>query len=184
MLTGEGKTLTGSVAAPLIAWRRRRLHVFTVNDYLAMRDAESRSVIYNRCLLDCGAIVQEQEPAERAEVYQKSIVYGTPKQITADYLRDQIKLGETASAWAGRGVVAIGHGSVVGGGSGPMVPGLSAAMIDEADAVLVDEGVVPLIIAQARRGDEMAAIYKDAARVAGRLVHKDDYSVDLLRRAR
>jgi preprotein translocase subunit SecA len=181
MLTGEGKTLTGSVAAPLIAWRRRRLHVFTVNDYLAARDAESRSAIYTRCLLDCGAIVQEQEPAERAEVYQKAIVYGTPKQITADYLRDQIKLGETASAWAGRGLVAIGQGSIVGS-SGPIVPGLSACMVDEADAVLVDEGVVPLIIAQARRGDEMAIVYKDAARVASLLVQKDDYAVELLRR--
>ncbi|HYD00569.1 MAG TPA: hypothetical protein VEB22_05030 [Phycisphaerales bacterium] len=181
MMTGEGKTLTGSVAAPLIAWRRRRLHVFTVNDYLAARDAESRSVIYSRCLLDCGAIVQEQEPGERAEVYQKSIVYGTPKQITADYLRDQIKLGETASAWQGRGLVAIGQGSIVGG-SGPIVPGLSACMVDEADAVLVDEGVVPLIIAQARRGDEMAAVYKDAARIASMLVQRDDYEVDLLRR--
>lgn len=182
MLTGEGKTLTGSVAAPLIAWRRRRLHVFTVNDYLAARDAESRSAIYARCLLDCGAIVQEQEPSERAEVYQKSIVYGTPKQITADYLRDQIKMGEIASAWAGRGLVAIGQGSMVGGGSGPIVPGLSACIVDEADAVLVDEGVVPLIIAQARRGDEMAAVYKDAARIAARLVQRDDYTVELLRR--
>lgn len=182
MLTGEGKTLTGSVAAPLIAWRRRRLHVFTVNDYLAARDAESRTEIYTRCLLDCGAIVQEQEPAERAEVYQKAIVYGTPKQITADYLRDQIKLGETASAWQGRGLVAVGQGSIVGGGSGPIVPGLSACMVDEADAVLVDEGVVPLIIAQARRSDEMALVYKDAARVASKLVQKDDYAVELLRR--
>lgn len=182
MLTGEGKTLTGSVAAPLIAWRRRRLHVFTVNDYLASRDAESRGGIYRRCQLECGAIVQEQEPAERAEVYQKAIVYGTPKQITADYLRDQIKLGETASAWQGRGLVALGHGSMVGGGSGPIVPGLSACMVDEADAVLVDEGVVPLIIAQARRGDEMAQVYKDAAKVASRLVQKDDYVVEVLRR--
>ncbi|MDP1662009.1 MAG: hypothetical protein Q8L55_08850, partial [Phycisphaerales bacterium] len=182
MLTGEGKTLTGSVAAPLIAWRRRRLHVFTVNDYLASRDAESRAEIYRRCLLDCGAIVQEQEPAERAEVYQKAIVYGTPKQMTADYLRDQIKLGETASAWQGRGLVAIGQGSLVGGGSGPIVPGLSACMVDEADAVLVDEGVVPLIIAQARRGDEMALVYKDAARIASLMVHKDDYTIELLRK--
>ena len=182
MLTGEGKTLTGSVAAPLIAWRRRRMHVFTVNDYLAARDAESRAEIYTRCLLDCGAIVHEQEPGERAEVYQKAIVYGTPKQITADYLRDQIKLGETASAWAGRGLVALGHGAVVGGATGPIVPGLSACMVDEADAVLVDEGVVPLIIAQARRGDEMALVYKDAAKVAAKLVQRDDYTMELLRR--
>src|SRR5690606_28085262 len=54
MLTGEGKTLTGAVAATLIAWRRRRLHIFTVNDYLARRDAASRACIYRRCGLTVG----------------------------------------------------------------------------------------------------------------------------------
>src|SRR5438876_644213 len=65
MLTGEGKTLTGSVAAPLLAWRHRHLHVFTVNDYLARRDAISRAGIYKRCLVTVGAIQQEHEPGER-----------------------------------------------------------------------------------------------------------------------
>src|SRR5690606_31924927 len=59
MATGEGKTLTGSLAAPLIAWKRKRLHVLTVNDYLAARDAESRRPIYTRCGLTVGAITQE-----------------------------------------------------------------------------------------------------------------------------
>jgi preprotein translocase subunit SecA len=68
MLTGEGKTLTGSLAAPLLAWRHRRVHVFTVNDYLAKRDAQSRRAIFRRCLLDGGAITHEMEPGERAEV--------------------------------------------------------------------------------------------------------------------
>jgi preprotein translocase subunit SecA len=182
MLTGEGKTLTGSIAAPLIAWQHKRLHVFTVNDYLASRDAQSRRAIYKRCLLDCGAITQEQESAERTEVYAKPIVYGTAKQITADYLRDQLKLRDASSAWAGRGLTNLAQTTLHGAEMGPMIPGLCAALVDEADAVLVDEGVVPLIIAQPRRGDEMASIYGTAAHLAKRLVQKDDYTVDLLRK--
>jgi len=207
MVTGEGKTLTGSVAAPLIAWRRRSLHVLTVNDYLARRDAESRRGIYERCMLRVGAIQQEQEPAERASVYMRAIVYGTPKQITADWLRDQIRLGTMSSPWAGRQrlvqIGAIGHGprrlganpddpeppsperDATGGrwaAFGPIVPGLHAAIVDEADAVLIDEGVVPLIIARARREDDMAVVYLEAARIARRLDEGPDYSIDHLRR--
>lgn len=181
MLTGEGKTLTGSIAAPLLAWRHKHLHVFTVNDYLAKRDAESRSAIYARCGLTCGAIVQELDQEQRARVYAMPIVYGTPKQITADWLRDQIRLGRLGSAWsARRRMLAGGEGGVLGGG--PLVPGLRAAMIDEADAVLIDEGVVPLIIAQIRGPDEMAEAYRHTAGVAARLVTKVDYHVDLKRK--
>ncbi len=176
MVTGEGKTLTGSVAAPLIAWRRRHLHVFTVNDYLAERDARSRSRIYTRCGLACGAITQEMDPAERAEVYRLPIVYGTPKQITADWLRDQIRLGPISSAWMGRQMMAAM------GSTGAMVPGLRAAMVDEADAVLIDEGVVPLIIAQARREDDMAQVYAEGARIAELLDEGPDYKVEYVRK--
>ena len=177
MLTGEGKTLTGSVAAPLIAWKHRRLHVFTVNDYLAARDAASRAVIYKRCLLDVGAITQEMEGPERAAVYAKPIVYGTPKQIVADWLRDQIKLGRAGTAWAAR-QQAVGMPV----GTGPMVPGLRAAMVDEADAVLIDEGVVPLIIARSRHEDEMSRVYRQGAAIAGKLDEGPDYEVDHVHR--
>ncbi|MDX9910404.1 MAG: hypothetical protein RBS39_01090 [Phycisphaerales bacterium] len=177
MLTGEGKTLTGSLAAPLIAWRRRHLHVFTVNDYLARRDAHSRERLYARCGLRVGAIQQEQEPAERASIYALPIVYGTPKQITADYLRDQIRLGRIDTPWAGRQHVALS-----GGAGGPIVPGLRAALVDEADAVLIDEGVVPLIIARSRREDDMSEVYRDAARAASQLEEGADYTIDHLRR--
>jgi preprotein translocase subunit SecA len=178
MLTGEGKTLTGSIAAPLLAWRHKHLHVFTVNDYLAARDAESRAPIYRRCLLHVGAIVQETPPDERALIYAREIVYGTPKQITADYLRDQICLGQVISPWAIRqtGAHAAGHWT------GPMVPGLRAALVDEADAVLIDEGVVPLIIARARREDDMAKVYREAAALAGRLDEEADYTIDFVAR--
>lgn len=178
MVTGEGKTLTGSIAAPLIAWRRRHLHVFTVNDYLAGRDAASRESIYRRCKLTVGAITHELEPRDRQDVYARSIVYGTPKQITADWLRDQLKLGRIKTAWAARQFLAA-TGSA---GGAPMIPGLCAAMIDEADAVLIDEGVVPLIIARARREDDMASAYHQAARIAELLDEGPDYSVDHVRR--
>lgn len=176
MLTGEGKTLTGSIAAPLIAWRHKRLHVFTVNDYLASRDAESRRPVYRRCLLDVGAITQELPHHERAAVYARGIVYGTPKQIVADYLRDQIKLGAANTPWTARHLVSqVGSG---GEGLNPIVPGLRAALVDEADAVLIDEGVVPLIIARSRREDDMAKVYREAAALAGKLDEEADFTID------
>ncbi len=178
MLTGEGKTLTGSIAAPLIAWQRRHLHVFTVNDYLAKRDAQSREPIYRRCLLRVGAIHQELAHHERFQVYTLPIVYGTPKQITADWLRDQIRLGAKTTAWTGRqAMIAAGVDQ-----AGPMIPGLQAALVDEADAVLIDEGVVPLIIARARRTDDMAEVYRRASVIAASLDEGPDYEVDHLRR--
>jgi len=175
MLTGEGKTLTGSIAAPLIAWKHKHLHVLTVNDYLARRDAESRAPIYNRCLLQVGAIQQEMDPAARFDVYARQVVYGTPKQITADYLRDQIRMGQMLSAWAGRHQLAQG-------GGGPLVPGLQACLVDEADAVLIDEGVVPLIIARSRHEDEMSEVYRTGAAVAGKLDEGPDYKIDYVKR--
>lgn len=179
MKTGEGKTLTGSIAAPIVAWKHRRLHVFTVNDYLARRDAHSREGIYRRCGVSVGSIVQEMTPAERAEVYARGIVYGTPKQITADWLRDQIKMGPVTSAWEGRLATGLGGG---GGGGGLLIPGLRAALVDEADAVLIDEGVVPLIIARSRHEDEMAPVYKQADALASKLDEGPDYKIDPLRR--
>ncbi len=182
MLTGEGKTLTGSLAAPLLAWRHRHLHIFTVNDYLAQRDADSRRSIYKRCFCDVGAIHQNLDPESRFEVYARPIIYGTPKQITADWLRDQIRLGPMHTAWAGRRLLAVGGGGGGGGGQGPMIPGLAAALVDEADAVLIDEGVVPLIIARARREDEMAKVYKQGAEIARRLDDEADFKMDYVRR--
>lgn len=175
MLTGEGKTLTGSLAAPLIAWQRRHLHVFTVNDYLAARDARSREHIYKRCGVTVGAITQETDPAERFSIYSRGIVYGTPKQITADWLRDQIGMGGVFTPWAARGRQGAGH-------AGPMVPGLRAALVDEADAVLIDEGVVPLIIARSRREDDMARAYIQARALARKLDEGPDYEADLVRK--
>ncbi len=182
MATGEGKTLTGSIAAPLIAWRRKRLHVLTVNDYLADRDATSRKPIYARCGLTVGAITQELSPQDRAGVYARHIVYGTPKQITADWLRDQLRIGKLKTPWSGRQALARMGNRPEAAQFAPLVPGLHAALVDEADAVLIDEGVVPLIIAQARKEDEMGPVYLTAARIANRLDEGPDYTVEHVRR--
>lgn len=181
MKTGEGKTLTGSLVCPLLAWQRRHVVVFTVNDYLAARDAESRRVIHERCLCSVGAITQEMTPQERVPVYARSIVYGTPKQIVADWLRDQIRLGRVNSPWMGRHLmeqIGVDQAASIA----PMVPGLHAALVDEADAVLIDEGVVPLIIARSRREDDMAKSYQLASVLAQKLDEGPDYEVDKVHR--
>jgi preprotein translocase subunit SecA len=179
MLTGEGKTLTGSLAAPLLAWRHKHLHVFTVNDYLAGRDAESRGRVFRRCGLSVGAIQQETPPRERAEIYSRAIVFGTPKQITADWLRDQLRLGAGETPWSARRAADLGSRFGMGSADeGAQIPGLRAAMVDEADAVLIDEGVVPLIIAQARRADDMGDVYRSAAAIARSLDLGADYAID------
>ena len=122
--------------------------------------------------------------AERFEVYALPIVYGTPKQITADWLRDQLRLGHLSTAWAARRLLTEGIGgtSNAHAASGPMIPGLRAALVDEADAVLVDEGVVPLIIARARRENELAGVYRDACALAKDLADGTDFVIDQLRR--
>ncbi len=174
MLTGEGKTLTGSIAAPLLAWRHRHMHILTVNDYLARRDAQSRASIYKRCGCTVGAIQEEQPPQDRFGIYSRSIVYGTPKQITADYLRDQLRVGPMRTPWTARMLSQQGNG--------PMIPGLRAAIVDEADAVLIDEGVVPLIIARNRQESDMAEVYRDATRIAEMLDEGPDYSIEHVKR--
>ncbi len=179
MVTGEGKTLTGSIAAPLIAWRHRHVHVFTVNDYLAERDAVSRAPIYKRCKIEVGCITQEMDPTARADVYAKHVIYGTPKQITADYLRDQLRMGQMNNAWTGRQSAALDPT----GSGGPLIPGLQAAIVDEADAVLIDEGVVPLIIARSRTEDELSEVYRESTRLAEKLDEGPDYSIDRLKRS-
>lgn len=184
MLTGEGKTLTASVAIPLIAWHHRKVHVLTVNDYLAQRDAQSRACIFSRCGIRTGAIIQETPNEDRFDIYSREVVYGTPKQIVADWLRDQIRLGAARTPWTARSMQA-GLASMNRGESRgilPMVPGLHAAVVDEADAVLIDEGVVPLIIARSRREDDMAKAYVEASQIAQKLDEGNDYEVDYVLR--
>lgn len=177
MVTGEGKTLTASLGASLLAWLRRPVHVITVNDYLANRDAESRMPIYRRCGLVARGITGETEETQRRELYRLPIVYLTQKELVADWLRDQLKLGRILDPISARWK---SYGSRVGSqaASQVLIPGLFTAVIDELDAVLIDEAVTPLIIANNRGTDGQSPLYKRARELALQLLPNEDFIIE------
>lgn len=172
MVTGEGKTLTASIAASVLGWLRKPVHVITVNDYLAQRDADGKQPIYRRCGLHAAAIVAETTETDRAALYRQPILYITQKELVADWLRDQLKLGRiqdpVSTRWLAEAQL---HNNASGRSSRQMtlVPGLHIAVVDEVDAVLIDEAVTPLIIAQPRQEDAQADLYKRARDLAREL---------------
>ena len=124
MKTGEGKTLTIALAAYLNALEEKGVHVVTVNDYLAKRDAENMGKIFNLLGLSCGYINSGQDDDERRKNYLCDITYATNSELGFDYLRDNMKYTKEA-------MVQRGH---------------NFAIVDEIDSCLIDEARVPLII--------------------------------------
>ena len=124
MKTGEGKTLVSTLPISLMALFKKGVHVVTVNEYLAKRDAEWMSPIYNFLGLEVGLIHSNQNPAEKNQAYKKDITYGTNNEFGFDYLRDNM---------------AISREQLVQGE-------LFYSVIDEVDSILVDEARTPLII--------------------------------------
>jgi len=186
MVTGEGKTLTASVACTLLGWLRRPVHVITVNDYLAQRDADGRQPIYRRCGLIATAIVNETPPPQRISAYRQPIVYTTQKELVADWLRDQLQMGRIAdpvsTRWLMDGPVTSRDGQRRHPAGSVLVPGLHMAIVDEADAVLIDEAVTPLIIAQPRGEDAQAELYQRARDLAQALTAEEHFKVELVKR--
>jgi preprotein translocase subunit SecA len=124
MKTGEGKTLVATLAAYLNAIAGRGVHVVTVNDYLAKRDAEWMGKIYGFLGLTVGVIVHDLSDAQRREAYAADITYGTNNEFGFDYLRDNMKF-ELSD------MVQRGH---------------YFCIVDEVDSILIDEARTPLII--------------------------------------
>jgi preprotein translocase subunit SecA len=124
MRTGEGKTLVATLPVYLNALAGKGVHVVTVNDYLARRDAEWMGQIYRFLGMSVGVIVHGLDDAERAQAYACDITYGTNNEYGFDYLRDNMKY-EMAQ------MVQRGH---------------NFAIVDEVDSILVDEARTPLII--------------------------------------
>jgi len=124
MKTGEGKTLVSTLPISLMALFKKGVHVVTVNEYLAKRDAEWMSPIYNFLGLEVGLIYSNQDPEEKNQAYKKDITYGTNNEFGFDYLRDNMAIS-----------------------SEQLVQGeLFYSVIDEVDSILVDEARTPLII--------------------------------------
>jgi preprotein translocase subunit SecA len=154
MKTGEGKTLVSTLPAYLNALAGKGVHVITVNDYLAQRDAENMGRVHRFLGLTVGVIHPQMAPAARRAQYAADITYGTNNEFGFDYLRDNM-------AWSGEELVQRGHGF---------------AVVDEVDSILVDEARTPLIISGP--ADHPTRWYTEFARIAPTLARDVDYEVE------
>ena len=154
MKTGEGKTLTSVLPAYLNALSGQGVHLVTVNDYLARRDADNMGRIHRFLGLSVGVILSEMSPTTRREQYKHDITYGTNNEFGFDYLRDNM-------AWNAADLVQRGH---------------HFAIVDEADSILIDEARTPLIISGP--AEQSARWYQEFARMAPMLSRDVHYEVD------
>ena len=145
MKTGEGKTLVATLPAYLNALPGEGVHVVTVNDYLASRDAHWMGKIYTFLGLSVGCIIHDLDAAERREAYNSDITYGTNTEFGFDYLRDNMAVYNTSLVQRK----------------------LNYAIVDEVDSILIDEARTPLIISG--RGDKSTDMYVRADRFVRRL---------------
>jgi len=172
METGEGKTISATLTAATAALAGRAVHVVTVNDYLAERDAESMGPIYRALGLTVGCVKQGMEPELRRAAYHADVTYCSNKEIAFDYLRDRMVLGGRPRA------IAMKMGALAGAGVGQrlLLRGLQFAIVDEADSVLVDEARTPLILStEAKQGQEQT-LHEQALGLA-RQLGEGDYAV-------
>ncbi|MCP4902416.1 MAG: accessory Sec system translocase SecA2 [bacterium] len=154
MQTGEGKTLAAVAPAVLAAFTGNGVHILTVNDYLARRDAAWMGPIYDLLGLSVGVIQEGMSPAQRRQAYDCSITYATAKEVGFDLLRDHLCL--TPDDLVHRP--------------------FSFAIADEADSILIDEARIPLVVA----GDEFDASSRleNLAGLARELVAGEDFDTD------
>ncbi len=154
MKTGEGKTLVATLAVVLNALEGRGVHVVTVNDYLARRDAEWMGRLYHALGLSTGVIVAGLTDEERKAAYAADITYGTNNEFGFDYLRDNMK-------FYAEQLVQRGH---------------RFAIVDEVDSILIDEARTPLIISGA--SDESTDAYREVDAIVRQLERDKDFTVD------
>ncbi len=172
METGEGKTLTATLAAATAALAGRAVHIITVNDYLAERDADTMRPVYEMLGLSVGCVRQGVDPAARRVAYGCDVTYCSNKEITFDYLRDRMVLGGKPRA------IAMKVDTLDGTGAGRrlLLRGLQFAIVDEADSVLVDEARTPLILSSESRNSQEELLHQQALFLAKQL-GDDDYAI-------
>ncbi|MFM1802215.1 MAG: hypothetical protein RJA81_1567 [Planctomycetota bacterium] len=153
MITGEGKTLVATLAAYLNALEGKGVHVVTVNDYLARRDAEWMSPLFRALGMTIGAIQSDMDAHERRDIYNRDLTYGTNNEFGFDYLRDNMK--------PTRDQQCQGY--------------LNYAIIDEVDSILIDEARTPLIISGP--ADDDITRYVEADRVARMLKAGEHFEI-------
>lgn len=174
--TGEGKTLTAALAAACAALAGLRVHVITVNDYLAKRDAEALAPYFEMLGLSVAAVAEDMDATQKRAVYAHDVVYGANKVIVFDYLRDRIGMAERMRPYA------LALDRLAGANRTTLLPGLQFAIVDEADSVFVDEARTPLVISAERRDQSLDAHLQRAIELARKFVENDDF--DLVEGAR
>ena len=167
MKTGEGKTLVATLAAYLNALAGRGVHIVTVNDYLAQRDAEWMGRIYRFLGLEVGTVVPGDDSADvKRRAYDADITHGTNNEFGFDYLRDNMcTRREDQVQWGNRDRSRPAH---------------FFAIVDEIDSILIDEARTPLIISG--RATDAHEIYYQFARIVRGLQRDRDYEVDEAKR--
>ena len=153
--TGEGKTLMSTLPAYLNALTGKGVHLVTVNDYLAKRDAEWMGKVYRFLGLTVGVNVHELTDDQKRDAYNCDITYGTNNEFGFDYLRDNLKKRK----------------------SDMVQRGLNFAIVDEVDSILIDEARTPLIISG--RGEKSSTLYVDCNRFVKTLKAEEDYDLDI-----
>ncbi len=154
MRTGEGKTLTSTLAVYLNGLSGKGVHLVTVNDYLAARDSQWMGQIYNFLGMNCGKIIHGLNDAERRAAYAADITYGTNNEFGFDYLRDNMKF--ELSDYCQRG--------------------FNFAIVDEVDSILIDEARTPLIISGP--AELSTDLYKNVDRIIPKFKKDEHYTVD------
>ena len=155
MATGEGKTLVATLPAYLNAISGKGVHVVTVNEYLAKRDAEWMGKVYKFLGLTVGVSLNGQNDTQKKQAYLADITYTTNNELGFDYLRDNMAISK----------------------NGRVQRGLNFAIVDEVDSILIDEARTPLIISG--RGGKSTDGYANAQRFAKSLRKDDDVEIDI-----
>ncbi len=175
MATGEGKTLTAAVAVASAALAGIPVHVVTVNDYLADRDAQIMAPLYRFLALRVATVVNATPAESRRAAYQCDITYCTNKELAFDYLKDRVALARSG----GRMQMALDSLNVPGRAGSPelLLRGLHFAIVDEADSIFIDEARTPLILSASVPGSEDAQMVQSAIAFARQLARDADYRV-------
>lgn len=172
MATGEGKTLVAALAASTGAGTGAAVHVVTVNDYLAERDAEQNRPLYEFLGLTVGVIKADMEPDARRAQYACDVVYVSNKELVFDYLKDRIATRGTLDAHVRLRAYANGAARLP-----VLLRGLHMAIVDEADSVLIDEARTPLIISETLPDELGAELYQQAIAFARRMKEHEHYEL-------
>jgi preprotein translocase subunit SecA len=179
MQTGEGKTLTATLPLVLHSLVGKGAHLATVNDYLANRDAEWMTPLYEQLGLRVGVILENQDQDKRRRGYAADVTYGTAKEFGFDFLRDRLLMraqGRAVDDFLGSG----SRERWSSAGEQPVQRGMHFCLVDEADSILIDEARTPLIIGSRDNDSQevIAATYRWAAAHAPKFVLKDHFTIE------